>query len=241
MKRRRNLDRRVSDALTRARRSAASNPDMALVAIIVEEYTVGPDAADLQRTPPGEYMALWADDVWMNGDVLFDGDEYGAATAHEILKVAAIDLDGEPKYGMRQRNPAARRERNALHEIRAHASDKRWSSRIPGGTTRAPASFERRTLVHGSMVELEHTTDPLIAMEIAMDHLATNPGFYRALNPDPDACVLGRWAWDRSSASCGPGAPAATQRGASEAAQRLARKRWTLPPRQQRMAARLLR
>lgn len=234
------------------------------------------------------------------------------------------------------------REVKARDVVFDHASDKTWTQRIQGGTTRSPSTFDRRALVRGTIVELEHATDPLVALEIAMDHLDEDPDYYgkspranptlnkaqkreidrrlhaelaripehmrqtgpsyrrrvveeynqalfrlsrlqpelaashvaaaqaaagmigdlstltyadvlareqellgkhgkRVHNPDADACALGRWAWDRSSASCGPGAPPATQSGASQAARRLAQKRWTLPPRERRIAARLLR
>ena len=90
---------------------------------------------------------------------------------------------------MRARNP---------HEIAAdfvsrHADDTTWRQRIPGGTDRPPCEFNRAALTVGLAVELEHTTDPAIACEIAMDHLAKNPSHYakavhnprRKRNPAP--------------------------------------------------------
>ena len=57
----------------------------------------------------------------------------------------------------------------------------------------------------------------------------------RASNPaDVDACVLGKWAWDRDQSVCGADAP-----DPSTAARRLAKKRWT--PHEKRIQARLLR
>lgn len=55
----------------------------------------------------------------------------------------------------------------------------------------------------------------------------SNPG-------DIDACALGKWAWDRDPSVCGADPPSP-----SEAAKRLAKKRWT--PRERWVAARLLR
>lgn len=44
-----------------------------------------------------------------------------------------------------------------------------------------PADFVCKDLVEGVAVELEHTDDPMIAMEIAMDHLVEDPNYYRKL------------------------------------------------------------
>jgi hypothetical protein len=84
------------------------------------------------------------------------------------------------------------------HEIAAdfvsrHHADTTWRQRIPGGTMRPPCEFSRDALAAGLAVELEHTTDPAIALEIAMDHLDEDPKYYakavhnprRKRNPAP--------------------------------------------------------
>lgn len=60
---------------------------------------------------------------------------------------------------------------------------KRTSDRIPGGLAagRRPSDFDRFALVKGTAVELEHTSDPRIAQEIAMDHLTEDPRYYEKL------------------------------------------------------------
>ena len=52
--------------------------------------------------------------------------------------------------------------------------------RIPGGLAdrKNPNDFDKEQLKKGMRVELEHTTDIVVAMEIAMDHLAENPEYY---------------------------------------------------------------
>lgn len=77
---------------------------------------------------------------------------------------------------MRQRiqNPHA----IAADFVSRHADDRTWRQRIPGGTTRPPCDFDRTALAAGLAVELEHTTDPAIALEIAMDHLDEDPRYY---------------------------------------------------------------
>ena len=82
---------------------------------------------------------------------------------------------------MRSKNP---------HEIAAdfvsrHADDTTWQQRIPGGTDRPPCEFDRSALVAGLAVELEHTTDPAIALEIAMDHLDEDPRYYARAAHNP--------------------------------------------------------
>ena len=56
--------------------------------------------------------------------------------------------------------------------------------RIPGGLAddKTPDDFEKEQLVAGLNVELEHTSDPRIALEIAMDHLTEDPKYYEKLD-----------------------------------------------------------
>jgi hypothetical protein len=55
--------------------------------------------------------------------------------------------------------------------------------RIPGGLAagRRASEFDRAALARGTAVELEHTDDPRVAQEIAMDHLAEDPRYYEKL------------------------------------------------------------
>lgn len=54
---------------------------------------------------------------------------------------------------------------------------------IPGGRAAgmSPRQFPRAQLKRGLRVELEHTDDPEVALEIAMDHLAEDPRYYTKL------------------------------------------------------------
>lgn len=60
---------------------------------------------------------------------------------------------------------------------------RRWKDRLPGGRAdlRSPLDFDSRELARGVRVEMEHTDDPLLATEIAMDHLEEDPDYYRKL------------------------------------------------------------
>ena len=55
--------------------------------------------------------------------------------------------------------------------------------RLPGGKASgmSPRAFDPEQLKIGMRVELEHTPDPRIAREIAMDHLAEDPTYYTKL------------------------------------------------------------
>ncbi len=54
---------------------------------------------------------------------------------------------------------------------------------IPGGLAegKKPADFQSEALAAGTKVEMEHTDDPKVAREIAMDHLTEDPAYYTKL------------------------------------------------------------
>lgn len=56
--------------------------------------------------------------------------------------------------------------------------------RIPGGLghNSDPGEFDQDQLMKGIHIELEHGTDVVTAMEIAMDHLSENPFYYDYLD-----------------------------------------------------------
>lgn len=57
-------------------------------------------------------------------------------------------------------------------------------SRLRGGTVKKihPRYIPRRTLVRGAKVELEHTSDPDLAVEIAVAHISEDPLYYSKLS-----------------------------------------------------------
>jgi predicted RNA-binding Zn-ribbon protein involved in translation (DUF1610 family) len=54
---------------------------------------------------------------------------------------------------------------------------------IPGGKAsgKKPSDFSQKALARGRKVEREHTRDPRLATEIAMDHLTEDPAYYEKL------------------------------------------------------------
>ncbi len=59
----------------------------------------------------------------------------------------------------------------------------RKSGKIPGGLAegKKPSDFPKFRLTQGKKVEMEHTSDPKVAEEIAMDHLTEDPKYYDKL------------------------------------------------------------
>lgn len=59
-------------------------------------------------------------------------------------------------------------------------SDMEWKDKIPGGLAdkKKPSDFDRGALEKGLKVEMEHTNNPQIALEIAMDHLTESKTYY---------------------------------------------------------------
>ena len=55
--------------------------------------------------------------------------------------------------------------------------------KIPGGLAdkKSPKDFDAKKLAEGVKAEMEHTSDPKIAEEIAMDHLMEDPNYYEKL------------------------------------------------------------
>jgi len=57
---------------------------------------------------------------------------------------------------------------------------KEWFNNIPGGKAngKAPNEFDIDEIVKGATTQMEHTDNPLIATEIAMDHEEQHEGYY---------------------------------------------------------------
>jgi len=72
-----------------------------------------------------------------------------------------------------------------LHTLRLRL---RVAGRLPGGLAddRVPEDFDPEALAQGMEVETEHTDDPEIAREIAMDHLTEDPAYYTKLKQIED-------------------------------------------------------
>jgi len=58
-----------------------------------------------------------------------------------------------------------------------------WEDHLDGGLAdeKVPEDFDKEQLDKGKEVEMEHTDDPEMAKEIAMDHLDEHPDYYVGL------------------------------------------------------------
>lgn len=59
---------------------------------------------------------------------------------------------------------------------------------LPGGKgdDADPSEFDVEELVLGIRHEMEHTDDPRVALEVAMDHLTENPKYYTEMSSAED-------------------------------------------------------
>lgn len=73
-------------------------------------------------------------------------------------------------------------EKRAADEVAA-SPDSNWVDHIVGGNAEGadPSQFDPEQLALGVQEEMEHTSDPDVAAEIAMDHLIKDPEYYQKL------------------------------------------------------------
>ena len=100
-------------------------------------------------------------------------DASGKILAHSFSKVSEYHHGERYPEDDSEKEPA----RRDLADIMAH----KWQDHIPGGLAegKKPSDFPSADLVLGMTVEMEHTSDPSIACEIAMDHLTEKSDYYR--------------------------------------------------------------
>lgn len=66
------------------------------------------------------------------------------------------------------------------------------------GDDKSPLEFEPEQIKLGMKVEMEHTDDPMIALEIALDHLTEDPKYY-TVKDDPEASAQANASQEASS------------------------------------------
>ena len=69
------------------------------------------------------------------------------------------------------------------HKIKTNQKTVLRAPALRGGMSegRSPRYYDNKELRKGIEVEMEHTDDPEIAMQIAMDHLEEHPEYYKYL------------------------------------------------------------
>lgn len=98
-------------------------------------------------------------------------------------KLLDMGHDGVVTIALKDGKPSHVSEIVDLTGFRKSESLAEEEDQLPGGNadTRLPRDFDPFELSLGIEHEMEHTDDPLIAREIAMDHLTENPSYYTQL------------------------------------------------------------
>lgn len=68
-------------------------------------------------------------------------------------------------------------------DVLTKMTDNTWEDEMSGGLAdkKKPSDFDKKSLEKGMRVEMEHTDDPKVALEIAMDHLTEDSKYYDKL------------------------------------------------------------
>lgn len=109
---------------------------------------------------------------------------------HKIMSRQVSQADKMVQDAKRHEREMARRAEDKARDIGgANPKDfgplffKMKKGAIPGGLAegKKPSEFPKFKLAQGKRVEMEHTSDPKVAEEIAMDHLTEDPKYYEKL------------------------------------------------------------
>lgn len=114
-------------------------------------------------------------------DERVDEDEYSEEIEIEAPIPSKVKSEREKKYTtvFKEKPKLNRAKARKIRELRKI----KHIDQIEGGfaDNKMPSDFDINELEDGISVELEHTDDPRIAREIAMDHLTEYPNYYQAL------------------------------------------------------------
>ena len=101
-----------------------------------------------------------------------DGSVSSAADSRQALRTADTWYESHPHA-----------EKDIQWMCGATAPGMEGIERLPGGLGdgRSPSDFDEDSVSRGLLVELEHTPDPDISLEIVLDHLTENPRYYAYL------------------------------------------------------------
>jgi hypothetical protein len=132
-----------------------------------------------------------AGDVIRKGQLGYDWELYGIDD-HLITKGVARSWEDAKERLRTNRERLGMPEKNIDIDNLIRTFD-RTIDRVPGGAGDhfAPTEFEPEQVERGVLVEMEHTNDPEIAMEIGLDHLVEDRDYYTKLETiDPHIARL---------------------------------------------------
>lgn len=69
---------------------------------------------------------------------------------------------------------------NRDNNMNWYKKSNKWKDKLPGGKAdgKKPSDYNKNSVEEGKEIEYEHTDDPDIAREIAMDHLEEHEMYY---------------------------------------------------------------
>jgi hypothetical protein len=152
-------------------------------------WFVGPEHAGKvyqSKTTPSEPLSSGSPDAQFYSTL---NVALARSPGNKVLQSVAGKIRSGEKLTPDQRMSASRvfRGLNLEHYRRKYPTLKetylREEDELPGGLAdkKTPSDFDPKALAKGTKVELEHTSDPKLAREIAMDHLTEDPMYYEKL------------------------------------------------------------
>lgn len=164
------------------------------------EHFIHPAGYELIRSPGNGSKAYKAGHFMLNklatDDMMGKSIKMGPldemkAHAQELIDNSSSEDDEDrgpprppkPKIPPPDVTPSSLRPKGRVRDREVDYSMTEGEDQIPGGKAdkKQPSDFPREALKAGIKIEMEHTDDPLIAMEIAMDHLIEDLDYYTKL------------------------------------------------------------
>ena len=149
----------------------------------IESPTMDPTSVQIGQsifdTGGKEYLVV-EDDPTTTYKTLMPADQQGQSLPEGVTTVEDFDLSSE--YSL-QSPQSLQGPQTASIEPEFNMSAK-WEDQVPGGKAdeKTPEDFPTKALEKGKKVEVEHTDDPQIALEVAMDHLIESYDYYDKLD-----------------------------------------------------------
>lgn len=144
------------------------------------DYTYEKDGYIMSWNPGLEYIGLQYDLSQMNEEEMGNSEEQ---ISHQPFDDEKESIKPSGEYGSVVIGNDAESGLEKLSKEKIETGDK-----VQGGLAdeKSPTEFDPEQLLKGIEVEKEHTDDPMVAIEIAMDHLVEDPEYY-TIKDNPEA------------------------------------------------------
>jgi len=143
----------------------------------------GVDESDVVELPLTQVAQLLNDAPMIDDTFGYEGKQF-----------LVIHIDYNKNTGLIQRTAQKVADKYREFEVSLDSEPVEYDDSLEGGLAdkKAPGQFDEEQLQKGVEVEMEHTDDPEIAMEIAMDHLLEDKDYYKKL-PIMEGTPLGEF------------------------------------------------